>query len=170
VTNTASQWRAPSFIRGTPFDNGVSMKFFTRERYDAIQHDSRKAERDWNQAVHDYAKHVDKIRAQLPASACQLLDLTLHDGTVSSVDHPDPAVVRIVVDASRNPWGPRGIFALTFSGLNAATFHGPTIGDWWLYEEIHLSEAGLGLHVLLRRSELVVDAAAVTIESLTKVV
>jgi hypothetical protein len=143
------------------------MKFFTRERYDAVQRDSRRAEREWDQASHDYSKHVEQIRAQLPTSAHGLLELTLHDGTVGSVEHPAPGILRIVVDASGNPWGPRGIFALTFAGLNEATFREPAIGDWWLYEEIHLSDAGLGLHVLLRRSEMIVDAAAVTIDVLT---
>ena len=61
------------------------MKFFTRERYDATQHDSLEAERDWNQAGHDYSKHLEQIRAQLPQSARELLGLTLHDGIVGSV-------------------------------------------------------------------------------------
>lgn len=134
------------------------MKYFTRQRYRAIQQDSRTAERDWRKAGADYARQLRTIREELPESARQLCDLTLHDGVVRSVRRAGPKAV-VVVDATNNPWGPRDNFELLFTGVRTFTRRGSVMGDWWLYEEVHLSSTGFALHVLLQRSSLVVAAS-----------
>lgn len=134
------------------------MKYFTRQRYRSIQQDSRKAERDWKKASADYARHLGIIGEELPESSRQLCGLTLHDGVVRSVRRARHKAV-VVVDAGNNPWGPRGKFELLFTGVRTFTMRGSVVGDWWLYEEVHLSTAGFALHVLLQRSSIIVAAS-----------
>jgi hypothetical protein len=144
------------------------MKFFTRERYDAIQGDSAEAEKQWENAVRDYSRHVEQIRESLADAGRSLLGLTLHDGTIEKLERPSPTVLEIIVDATRNPWGTRARVCLTFSAVNPVTLQEPRLADWWLYEEVHLSTVGFALHVLLGRSELLVEATGLEIRSLTK--
>ncbi len=139
------------------------MKYFTRKRHQAIQKDSRTAERDWKKAGGDYHQHLRTIRTELPDSARQLCELTLHDGVVRSVRRAGTSKVLVVVDATNNPWGPRGRFELVFTGVKTFTMRGSVVGDWWLYEEVYLSRAGFALHVLLQRSSLVVAASGFSI-------
>src|SRR5262245_30674976 len=140
------------------------MKFFTRKRYDAIQDESATADREWKLAVADYARHLARIRERLPESVQKCCNLSLHDGVVSSVAHPSTDAFEIVVDATNNPWGPRGKFKLTFQGVNSETLQQPSVRDWWLYEEWHLADTGFALHVLLQRTELLVEASTLIFE------
>jgi len=142
------------------------MKFFTRTRYDAIQGESAAADRDWDLAAADYTRHLARIRDRLPASVQKCCDLSLHDGIVVSVGQPSSDEFEIVIDATRNPWGPRGRFKLSFIGVTSETLQQPSVQDWWLYEEWHLSDAGFALHVLFEKSELLVEASALAFESL----
>ena len=65
------------------------MRFFTRERYDAMQvEDAAKREeagRAWDRAVAAYSKHLSAIHAKLDQGARDLADDTMHDATVSSI-------------------------------------------------------------------------------------
>jgi hypothetical protein len=138
------------------------MKYFTRRRYRAIQQDSRTAERDWRKASADYARQLRTIRDELPESGRELCGLTLHDGVVRSVRRTRHKAV-VVVDATNNPWGPRGKFELLFTGVQTFAMRGRVMGDWWLYEEVHPSTAGFALHVLLQRSSLIVAASGFSV-------
>ena len=141
------------------------MKFFTRERYEAMQHDSRRAEREWERAGREYTRQLELVRQRLPESARKLCDLTLHDGIVERIERPAQDTVRLIVNASNNPWGPRGRFDLQFLGVNPLTFREPAVRDCWLYEEMHLSDSGFALHVLLHKSEMIVEASSVTVRT-----
>lgn len=135
------------------------MKHFTRERYEACQHPDETVVADWEAQIALYRQHLDAIRGKLPASSLPLCDLTLHDGVVEALHRDRPDEVRLVVDASNNPWGPTGRYELRFSGVRDLTVTGPIVGDNWLYEEIHLDDAGFAYHVLLWRSELILTAS-----------
>jgi hypothetical protein len=144
------------------------MKFFTRERYDAVQGESSKAEQAWDDAVRGYSRHLEQIGTSLSDAGRSLIGLTLHDGKIEKFERPSPNVVEVVVDATRNPCGHRARVGLIFSGVDPATFVEPRVGDWWLYEEVHQSIIGFAFHVPLGRSEMLVEAADVEIKSLTK--
>jgi hypothetical protein len=144
----------------------ATVKYFTRERFDANQDDTPEAELDWNKAVDDYASHLERIRGQLPEGSRDLWELTLHDGSVERVERPSAESVRIVIDATRNPWGPRGKFELVFEGVNPATLVEPVLKDGWLYEELHISDRGFAFHVLFDRSEMIIEAQRAKVRSL----
>jgi hypothetical protein len=141
------------------------MKYFTRQRFRAIQGDSRAAERDWKRASASYAQHIREIRPQLRPSTRVVSTLTFHDGIVRALDRSRNRV-RLTVDARNNPWGPRGTFNIDFTDVGSCLARGPVVGDWWLYEEFHLAPAGFALHVLLQRSSLVISASDVTVTEL----
>ena len=142
------------------------MKYFTRRRFRAIQGDSRTAERDWKKASTSYAQHIREVRSQLPPSTRAVSMLTFHDGIVRALDRQSRNRIRLTVDATNNPWGPRGTFNIDFIGAVTCLARGPVVGDWWLYEEFHLAPAGFALHVLLHRSSLVISASDVTLTEL----
>jgi hypothetical protein len=141
------------------------MKFFTRQRYRAIQGDSRAAERDWKRASTSYAKHIREVRPRLSPSARAVSTLTFHDGVVRTLER-SRGRIRLTVDATDNPWGPRGMFDLDFVGEGSCVARGRVVGDCWLYEEWHFSHAGFALHVLLQRSSLIIRASDVTLTEL----
>lgn len=142
------------------------MKYFTRQRFRAIQGDSRAAERDWKKASSSYAQHIREVRLQLPPSARAVSMLTFHDGIVRALNRQSRNRIRITVDATNNPWGPRGTFNIDFIDAITCLARGPVVGDWWLYEEFHLARAGFAFHVLLHRSSLVISASDVTLTEL----
>jgi hypothetical protein len=97
-----------------------------------------------------------------------LSKLSFHDSIVRAVTRVSHDEVRVRLDATNNPWGPRGMFDLDFKGVVRCTARGSVVGDWWLYEEMHLAEAGFALHVLLHRSSLVIVASNVVLTERTK--
>ena len=143
------------------------MKYLTRQRYQAIQRDSRKAERDWQEAGNSYEQEVRLARRHLPASARALSRLTFHDSIVRALDPAPRDRIRLVLDSTHNPWGPR-VFRLDFLDVVGCSARGPVVGDWWLYEEFHLHGRGLALHVLLARSSLVITASDIILTELPK--
>ena len=142
------------------------MKYFTRQRFRAIQGDSRAAERDWKKASTSYAQHIREVRPQLPPSTRAVSTLTFHDGIVRALDRQSRNRIRLTVDATNNPWGPRGTFNIDFIDAVTCLARGPVVGDWWLYEEFHLAPAGFALHVLLHSSSFVISASDVTLTEL----
>lgn len=146
------------------------MKYFTRERYEAVQTRSRAVDRTWERAVQEYSESLRLVQGRLPTAAVALAEETFHDAIVEAVERPGSSVVRVVLNADRNPWGYRGRLALRFEGVVTATFQEPKVGDCWLYEEVHVDPAGFAYRVLLRASELYVEAFGVEIETLSPAV
>ena len=140
------------------------MRYFTRERYEAVQTRSRAADRAWERAVREYSESLRLVQGRLPTAAVALTEETFHDAIVEAVERPTSSVVRVVLNAEHNPWGYRGRLALRFEGVVTANFREPNVGDWWLYEEVHVDPAGFAYSVLLRESELYVQASGVEIE------
>jgi len=87
-------------------------------------------------------------------------EVTLHDGIVKSADLVNDELL-LRIDASNNPWGPRGLYQLRFAGVDTAEGLDAIVGDDWLYEEVYAHPIGFDYQVLLSRSEFRVVAATV---------
>jgi hypothetical protein len=146
------------------------MRFFTRQLYESLQqppYPPDDAERGWCETVEAYQAELRVIKPRLPPAVQAFADVTLHDGVVKSAERPTPDCVQLRVDASNNPWGPRGLFCVTFGGIREVEGLPAVVGDDWLYEEVHLHPGGRFEYcVLLWRSEFRVVADEVTFEPL----
>jgi hypothetical protein len=148
------------------------MRYITRELYEGIQVQGEVAAAAaavrWHSACDAYRAHLQSIRPLLPAGAQAIADVTLHDGVIRAVEGPSDSELTITVDATRNPWGPTGLFRLSFAGVREAEGIGTLIGDDWLYEEVHLHpSARFEYRVLLWRSELRIAADEVTMSKIS---
>jgi hypothetical protein len=120
------------------------MKFITRELYQGMQVFSRADdfEAEWRRRCDAYQHHLCEIRHQLPPGMRAFSEQTFHDGVVRSVVCPTPSALELVVDVTRNPWGLRGIFRILFTAVREVDGIQNLVGDHWLYEEVHLHDAG----------------------------
>ena len=142
-----------------------ALKYFTRQRYQANQKGSVVAAQAWDVAGAEYAAHLRSIEGLLTESIRPICATKFHDAEVTGVDQSSSGSVRIVLDATSNPWGPRGIIQISFSGVAAFAQSGQVLGDTWLYHEVHLARCGFELHVLLETSEFVIEAMSVVWET-----
>jgi uncharacterized protein DUF4085 len=144
------------------------MIFFTRELYLGIQPKSgweRRAEREWYRRAEIYAKYRGVIGPMLPASIRRLHRHGLHDGVILQAVFQDSELT-LVVDATNALSGFRGRqVRLTFRGVRGRPAVSKLVGQWWLYDEVHLtSKARFSLHVLLDSSDLEIEADELTIK------
>ncbi len=144
------------------------MIFFTRELHLGIQPKSgweRRAEREWYRRIELFAKYRDLIGPMLPASVRRLAKQGLHDGVVRKAVFKGGEFV-LLVDATNALSRFRGRnVRLTFRGVRGKPTISKLIGQWWLYEEAHLtSRARFSLHILFDESELEVEADELTID------
>jgi hypothetical protein len=144
------------------------MVFFTRELYQGIQPESgweRRAEREWYRRADIYAKYFEVIEPMLPAPVRRLCKQGLHDGVVTEAEFKGGELV-LVVDATNALSGFRGRqVRLAFRGVRGRPAVSKLIGQWWLYEEAHLSShARFNLQVLFHPSELEIVADELTID------
>ncbi len=144
------------------------MVFFTRELFLGGQPDSgweRRAAREWNRARDTYTRYLEVISPLLPTSVRRLCADGLHDGVIQSASHRSGELV-LVLDMA----GAIGRFLgrpvrLTFRGVGDRLRTSHLADQWWLYEEAHLRPRGrFGLHVLLDKDELEIDAGELVID------
>jgi hypothetical protein len=140
------------------------MKFITRDLYDAMQcppdtPESDAAEARWDSQCTAYRAQLESIRPRLPVSMQAFCDTSLHDGVIKAATQPHPETVQLEIDASNNPWGTIGYFQLRFTGVKDVSPMDDIVGNWWLYEEVHLHpDAGFDYRVLLTDGEFRVVA------------
>lgn len=94
-----------------------------------------------------YSRYYESIKEKLPAGAIQLVEQSLHDAVVLSVEKPTDDVLLITLDCS----GGFHYFTdirVTFTGVTEADIPQDFKDACWLYNEIYLAEAGFELHVL----------------------
>jgi hypothetical protein len=145
------------------------MKYITRDLYLSTQSATAESHRRWNEACAAYRAELAAIKSRLPPAMRSFSDITLHDGIVKSAVRPRPDCVELQVDASNNPWGPRGQFRVVFSGVPQVEGLSEIVGDEWLYEEVHLDpDGGFEYCILLLRSEFRVVADDVTFETVSR--
>jgi hypothetical protein len=151
------------------------MKFITRELYQGMQGepdgpDADDFEAQWKRACAGYRDQLASIRPQLPPQMQAFAETTLHDGVVRAVNRPSPSELVLDIDATRNPWGPVGVFRIHFTGVRLVQGIGNLVGDDWLYEEVHLHpDGGFDYRVLFWRSDFRVVANDVEVQQLAAV-
>ena len=146
------------------------MIFFTRELQDGVQDDSgwtRRAGREWKRRAEIYRRYMAVIAPVLPLSVRRLFRETLHDAVVTSVKQQH-GTLKLDLDARGALGGFRGYrVRLSFRGVKRPIRTRGVEGNWWLYEEAHLSSrARFALHVLLHRGELEIEADELSIQKL----
>jgi hypothetical protein len=144
------------------------MMFFTRELYRGIQPKSgweHRADREWYRRLDIYTNYREVISPMLPQPVRRLCTQGLHDGVVREAAFKNGELV-LVVEATNALSGFRGRqVRLTFRGVKGRPRVAKLAGQWWLYEEVHLSSrARFSLHVLFDLSELEVEADELKIE------
>ncbi len=146
------------------------MIFFTRTLCQGIQPKSgweQPAYHQWRRRVKVYADYLTAIGPMLPASVKRLCRASLHDARVVAAEQK-PGVLILVLDASNALSRFRGqCVRLRFHGVEKRLPLRGLAGQWWLYEEAHLSSrACFSLHVLFDMSELEIEANELVIELL----
>jgi hypothetical protein len=172
-----------------------SMRFFTRDAYQAMQESDNAAQSElrWNALAAEYAKHLAVITPSLAKSMQAFAGVSLHDGKVTSAQLGPDCVVVLEIEGS-GFWGPRvaqhaelfesararlaraspdaccialprigpSRITLTFTGVEAVEGLGDIVGDWWLYDEVHMSDgSAFDYRVLMQDSEFRVVAKEV---------
>jgi len=148
------------------------MRYITRQLYQSMQGGSgsspEEVNRRWHEACECYQAELNSIKACLPPGMRSFAAVTLHDGVVNSADQSRPGCVELRIDATNNPWGPRGWYRVEFRGVREVEGLADIMGDDWLYEEVHLhSLGGFEYCVLLWRSEFRVVADEVIFETMS---
>ncbi|PSL41557.1 uncharacterized protein DUF4085 [Planomicrobium soli] len=148
-------------------DGTINSGFPTQELRDMAKQWEAEREERMEALFGEYNRHYESIKDQLPAGAVQLVEESLHDATVISVEKPSDEVLIIQLDC-------RGCFhyftdiELTFTGVTEANIPEEFEGAWWLYDEMDLTDPGFELQALFDspRTEVKIVARDVKIEVL----
>ena len=126
-----------------------------------------KAKADWDKAWKEYEAHLRSIRSSLPEDALKLSSLSFHDAEIKSVKHLSKKAVEIIIkgrgfDFLTRQWMASGIYTLSFSGVRKAWVPYTIVGDFWLHEEMHLSDvAAFDYQIALGKDEIRIQADGV---------
>jgi hypothetical protein len=148
------------------------MIFFTRKLYQGYQPNSgteRQALRQWARNGEIYHAYRYIISPLLPRSIIDVTGGGLHDAVITSASCRQETF-RLTLDTSNSfsRYRPTPI-RLTFRKLQRRIPIRDLVGQWWLYEEVHLSpRARFNLQVLLTDGELEIEADDLTIERLKR--
>jgi hypothetical protein len=148
------------------------MIFFTRALQDGIQDKSgwtRRACRTFDRNQKIYEAYLKVITPLLPRSVVRLCRHGLHDAEIESVSQLNGSL-SFVMDARHALGGFRGRrLQLTFLGVHRRISTRGLVGEWWVYEEIHLSSrAAFALHLLCNTHEFEIEADDLTIQLLPR--
>jgi hypothetical protein len=148
------------------------MIFFTRELFQGYQPGSgreRRAMREWDRNNEIYLAYRHIIAPLLPRAVVRLTGDGLHDSVITHVAQRD-GIFAMTLDTSGSfsRFRPRPV-RLTFKGVKRKFAIRGLVGQWWLYDEVHLSSrAKFNLQVMLTDSELDFDVDDVKIERLKR--
>ncbi|HEX7297298.1 MAG TPA: DUF4085 family protein [Pyrinomonadaceae bacterium] len=148
------------------------MLFFKRKSL----YPAKMAERADADKLHKaYVQHLHSIKSQLPESAWKLAALKFHDAVVVSVSQPKKRELTITLDGgySGSPWDfmsdrlLNGRYTtLSFFGVKQVWVPPTIVRDWWLYEEVNLSDiAAFDYQAMLANDEIRIQADDVVIQS-----
>ena len=146
------------------------MIFITREIHEGFQDGSgweRRARREWEKRADIYARYLKVIAPMLPKTVRQLAASGLHDARVEAAGQTGKKLV-MTMDAKGALGGFRGrMLRLTFCGFRGRVPVTKLVGQWWLYEEAHLSRrAAFSLHVMFEKTDVEIEAERLEIERL----
>jgi hypothetical protein len=144
------------------------MIFITREIYTGLQDGSgrqKRAQREWEKRADIYADYVKVIAPLLPKEVRQLAAKGLHDARVEAATQIGKKLV-ITMDAKGALSAYRGRrLRLTFNGVRGRVPAKRLVGQWWLYEEAHLSNrAAFSLHAMFDKTDVEIEAEELKIE------
>jgi Protein of unknown function (DUF4085) len=144
------------------------MIFFTRELFEGTQPQSgweRRAMRETERRGKIYGKYFDVIAPLLPPAVVRLCKTGLHDGVIQEASLKNHELV-LVVDTTNALSGFRdSLVTLTFRGVRGHPVPSKLVGEWWLYEEAHLSSnAPFSLHVMFNKLDLEIEAETLVIK------
>jgi len=145
------------------------MIFFTRQLCQDIQPKSgraRAAEREWNRRLELSQRYESLIQPLLPSSVVRFSRKSFHDAADGAVSQSFGRVALILAARPRASGSYRGHRArLTFVGVRRRIRTSGLVGQWWLYNEIHLcSRTKFSLHLLFTKSKLEIEANEILIE------
>ncbi|MEK3835243.1 MULTISPECIES: DUF4085 family protein [unclassified Paenibacillus] len=115
----------------------------------------------------EYRKGYEAIKHELPESAVQLVEKSLHDARVISYTMPTEGVLEMILDCG-GAMHYQCEIKLKFKGVSGLRLPEPLEKKYWLYDEIYAAEQGFELRVLMDSppSELRITAQDVLIEIL----
>jgi hypothetical protein len=148
------------------------MIFFTRALQDGVQEGSgwtRRACRTFDRNQNIYKAYFEVIAPLLPRSVVRLCRQGLHDAEIESVSQQSGSL-SFVMDALNALGGFRGRrLQLTFLGVRRRISTRGLVGEWWVYEEVHLSSrSAFALHLLCNTHEIEIEADDLTIQLLPR--
>jgi hypothetical protein len=123
-----------------------------------------KPKADWDKAWKQYEAHLRSIGGSLHVNARTLSSLSFHDAKIKSVKHVSKKAVEIVLEGRpynfvEKKWLGFGSYTLAFSGVKQTWLPYTVVGDYWLHEEMHLSDvAAFDYQVQLAKDEIRVQA------------
>ena len=148
------------------------MIFFKRK----LLYPPKKAQRaDVDKLHKSYMEHLQAIKKDLPESAWKLAGLMFHDARVLKMKQPTKRELSITLDGGY--WGSGYDFFsdrplngrytdLVFFGVKKAWVPPTIVGDWWLHEEMNVSDiAGFDYQALLAKDEIRIQADDVHIRT-----
>jgi hypothetical protein len=118
----------------------------------------------WDKAWKQYEAHLLSIRRSLPENARAVSSLSFHDAEVKAVKHVSKRALEIMLEGSpydffEKKWLGYETYTLAFSGVKKAWVPYTIVGDIWLHEEIHLSDAAAFDYLArLARDEIRIEA------------
>ena len=147
------------------------MKFFTHKLQQQLQtripEDFREAIAKWDAAKLQYEQVLNEVRDSFPRGVRDFLKVSLHDAVIKSVEElPKTRTITITLfhyPSSRGSY-PGTRYFVTFHGTLIADGLEGLIGETWLYEEMHPSDAAaFEFHVLCEKSEFRIVANDITL-------
>jgi hypothetical protein len=140
----------------------VGVIFFTRHLYNGSQPNSgweRRAERQLKRNAEIYHRYATVIAPLLPPAVVRLDQSGPHDAVVTSVTQP-PGSLSLSLDAQYALGQYRGYHVcLTFTGVKKRINTQGLVGQWWLYQEAHLtSRSCFALHVFFDDRDIEIEA------------
>ena len=148
------------------------MLFFKRK---SLYPPKQAERRDVDKLHNQYVQHLKSIKTELPENAWKLAGLMFHDAKVLKVHQPKKRELTITLDGGY--WGSGYDFFndrplngrytdLSFFGVKKAWVPATIVGDWWLHEEMNLSDiARFDYQAMLANDEIRIQADDVEIRS-----
>ncbi|NOV01200.1 DUF4085 family protein [Paenibacillus planticolens] len=99
-------------------------------------------EKAWEETCRNSWEEYQEIRVTLPQSFTVMREKhDLHDAKIISVNSPEDSSVIVILDG-KSSLGLCGTGYLTFEDVLSYEIPEGVDGDWWLYDEVHLTPEG----------------------------
>ncbi|WP_248927101.1 DUF4085 family protein [Paenibacillus hamazuiensis] len=114
----------------------------TEELTEYVSQWAEKYDKEWLTASRSSREEYHEIRSKLPENFTAMYEKhNLHDAKIISVQSSEDGVVVVKLDGSGS-LGLYGTGYLTFEDVHICEIPDDADGDWWLYDEVHLTPEG----------------------------